>query len=188
MIKKFLFLLLIIILSPLFSFIILMIFICDGLPVFYLDKRIGYKGKLFTLYKFRTMVKITSNDDLHSLDRVTVLGNFLRKSSLDEIPQFFNILKGEMNLIGPRPLPQSYLSILDQEVPKRALRPPGLTGLAQVKGRNCLSWRQKFKYDNFYIEKQSVSLDALIIILTFKQVFQTHEINVNNKNTSKGLN
>lgn len=176
---------LLLLLSPLFICIYCLNLIFLGRPVIFKQIRPGYKNKLFTIYKFRTM-DIFQNKDIspHDQSRINLLGKFLRKFSLDEIPQIFNIVKGDMSFVGPRPLLEEYLSLYSQEQMQRHLVKPGITGLAQVSGRNSLSWIDKFKMDIRYVEKQSFWLDLKIIFLTFGKVLQSNGINSSKELTS----
>jgi len=140
----------------------------------FLQKRAGYLGKEITIYKFRTMnsQRDKMGNLLPDFLRITPFGAFLRKTSLDELPQLINVLEGSLSLVGPRPLICEYLSFYSPEQAKRHLVKPGITGLAQVKGRNALSWEEKFSYDIFYVKNLSFYLDLKILFLTiFKVIF-----------------
>lgn len=164
--------------SPLFFLIILVLFFTNKGDVFFTQTRVGYKLKLFKIYKFKTMSdEVTSTD----LQRLTKVGKFLRNTSLDELPQLFNMLVGDMSLVGPRPLLEQYIPLYSINQNKRHNVKPGITGLAQVKGRNILSWKNSLKYDSFYAQNISLLLDLIIIFKTFKAVFQTKNINVSNQ-------
>ena len=143
-----------------------------GSPVIFRQKRPGLNEKIFTMYKFRTMTDKKDKDGnlLPDSERLTKFGKFLRSTSLDEIPEFFNILKGDMSLIGPRPLLVKYLNRYSKEQLRRHNVRPGISGWAQVNGRNAISWEDKFKYDIEYVDKLSFLLDFKIIILTIKKV------------------
>ena len=146
---------------------------------FFIQKRPGFKGKVFSLYKFKTMR--TMFDDKGNLlsdnDRLTLVGRIIRTLSIDELPQLLNILKGEMSFIGPRPLLLEYLPLYSSEQMKRHNVIPGISGYAQVNGRNLISWKEKFKLDLYYVENQSFFLDLKILILTFKNVFTASGVN-----------
>ena len=146
---------------------------------FFIQKRPGLKGKVFSLYKFKTMR--TMFDDKGNLLtdslRLTLIGRIIRTLSIDELPQLFNILKGEMSFIGPRPLLLEYLPLYSSEQMKRHNVIPGISGYAQVNGRNLISWKEKFKLDLYYVENQSFFLDLKILILTFKNVLLAKGIN-----------
>ena len=137
------------VLLPLFFFISLLIFFYLGRPIFFCQNRIGINGHSFKMFKFRTMANVNLSDQslLSDFERLSPLGLFLRSSSLDEIPELINVIKGEMSLVGPRPLLLDYLPLYSQEQARRHSVYPGITGLAQVKGRNSLSWEDKFCLD-----------------------------------------
>lgn len=149
-----------------------------GSPVIFKQKRPGLNEKIFTMYKFRTMTdkKDENGNLLPDKDRLTKFGKFLRSTSLDEIPEFFNILKGDMSLIGPRPLLVKYLDRYSKEQSRRHEVRPGISGWAQVNGRNAISWEDKFKYDIEYADSLSFLLDLKIIILTIKKIFMREGI------------
>src|SRR5690625_1236087 len=139
-----------------------------GSPIIFKQKRPGLHGKPFYIYKFRTMTneKDESGQLLPNEERMTKLGNVLRKLSLDELPQLFNVLKGDISLVGPRPLLMEYLELYTPEQARRHDVKPGITGWAQVNGRNAISWEDKFKYDVWYVDNQSFWLDLKIIFMT----------------------
>ena len=143
-----------------------------GSPILFKQARPGLNNKIFQMYKFRTMTDKKDKDGnlLPDSDRLTKFGKFLRSTSLDEIPEFFNILKGDMSLIGPRPLLVKYLDRYSKEQLRRHGVRPGISGWAQVNGRNAISWEDKFKYDIEYVDNLSFLLDLKIIILTIKKV------------------
>ena len=152
-----------------------------GTP-FFKQIRPGKNGKLFTIYKFKTM-RDTRDDQGNLLpdnQRLTAIGKIVRKLSLDELPQLWNILKGEMSFVGPRPLLPEYLPLYNQEQQKRHWVKPGITGWAQVNGRNAISWQQKFEYDKWYVEHQSFKLDIKILFMTINKIFHTQEVNASN--------
>lgn len=144
-----------------------------GRPVFFCQRRAGLNGKPFKLIKFRTMTdeRNAEGDLLPDEERMLAAGRFLRSTSLDELPEFFNILRGDMSLVGPRPLPEIYVGRYSSEQRKRLNGRPGLTGLAQVNGRNAISWEKRFLLDVEYLERQSLWLDILILLKTFAAVF-----------------
>lgn len=152
--------------------------------------RIGKNNKPFYVYKFRSMIIQTERDGirLYDNDRILKCGKFLRKFSLDELPQILNILKGEMSFIGPRPLPVKYFDyITDDELKRHKVR-PGISGLAQVNGRNYLSWDKKFELDLYYVDNISFLIDAKIFILTLKSIFIKQDVTVYSKDqTIKSL-
>lgn len=149
-------------------------------PSLFKQRRIGKNNKEFIIYKFRTMKVATGENGkkLSDSERLTKVGNFLRKTSLDEIPQCINILKGEMSFIGPRPLPVIYLPYYTEEELKRHEVRPGISGLAQVNGRNTLQWEDRFKYDIEYINNISIGMDIKILIMTLQKVFKRENIQV----------
>jgi len=183
-------LVLLIIGSPVLIFIALAVYFSMGRPIFFKQKRPGKNCKLFTLIKFRTM-KVLSNsycDQSSDKDRITKIGSFLRRTSLDELPELLNVLSGEMSLVGPRPLLPEYLEKYDKEQIKRQTVRPGITGWAQINGRNSIEWEEKFKLDLWYIENQSFFLDLKIIFKTFKIVFTQRGVNQNNKLSMEKFN
>lgn len=151
-----------ILLLPLLILIIFLVLILDKKPVFFVQIRIGKNEKPFEILKLRTM---------NEAQKITFIGYFLRKYSLDELPQLINIIKGDMLLIGPRPLLPEYLPLYSPEQKKRHHVKPGLSGWSQIKGRNALSWQEKLALDIWYIENQSFWLDIKIIVLTIKKIF-----------------
>lgn len=153
---------------PLAALVALLVRLKMGSPIFFRQERAGFKGKSFYLIKFRTML----DGDAPDAERLTPFGRFLRASSLDELPEFLNILKGEMSLVGPRPLPVRYLPRYTAEQLHRHDVLPGLTGWAQVNGRNALDWETKFAYDLEYVRKHSLSFDLKILFLTAAQVLR----------------
>lgn len=144
-----------------------------GSPVLFKQQRPGLNGKVFTMYKFRSMTDAKDKDGklLSDEERLPRFGQLLRATSLDEIPEFFNILKGDMSLVGPRPLLVQYLERYNERQARRHEVRPGITGWAQVNGRNAISWEQKFEYDVEYVEKCSFLLDIKIIFMTIKKIF-----------------
>lgn len=160
-------------LLPVFTLLALLIRANLGAPVLFKQQRPGLKGKPFTMLKFRTMN--TSRDQSGALlpdqQRLTPLGQWLRAWSLDELPQFFNVFKGDLSLVGPRPLLMEYLPLYSHEQARRHEVRPGITGLAQVKGRNSLSWSEKFRWDVDYVDQVSFLLDTKILFWTIKSVF-----------------
>lgn len=161
-----------IILSPLIIIVALQIKRTLGSPVLFRQERPGLNGKPFTMIKFRTMRDAIDKDgnQLPDAERMTPLGNFLRSSSLDELPELWNVLKGEMSLVGPRPLLIEYLPLYNKEQYRRHEVRPGVTGWAQINGRNAISWVDKFKLDVWYVDNQSLWLDIKILFLTVKKV------------------
>ena len=149
-----------------------------GSPVLFKQDRPGLNEKIFKMYKFRTMTDEKDKNGilLSDAERLTKFGKFLRSTSLDEIPEFFNILRGDMSLIGPRPLLVEYLNYYTNNEKKRHNVRPGISGWAQVNGRNSLSWEEKFKYDIEYVEKLSFLFDFKIVFLTIKKVLKREDI------------
>ena len=170
---------LIILLSPLIVIISIIILLSLGFPIFFYQIRPGKDGKLFTIYKFRTMKILKDENDklLPDHSRFSKIGNFLRRSSLDEIPELFNVFKGEMSIVGPRPLMVSYLDLYDEFQSRRHEVLPGITGWAQINGRNKITWNEKFKLDIWYIDNWSLFLDLKILYLTLIKVILMKDIN-----------
>ncbi|MDY6826343.1 MAG: sugar transferase [Bacillota bacterium] len=172
-------LVLIILLLPLMLILAVLIYVKMGKPVFFTQQRPGLNGRPFRLYKFRTMRKIKAGEKELATDeeRLTGLGRFLRRFSLDELPQLFNVLKGELSFVGPRPLLMQYLERYTPAQVRRHEVKPGITGWAQVNGRNALSWEEKFKLDVWYVDHQSFLLDLKILALTVVKVLKAEGIN-----------
>ncbi|MEL3960605.1 sugar transferase [Lysinibacillus endophyticus] len=168
----------IVFLSPLFLLVSILVKTKLGSPIIFKQQRPGKNGEIFTLYKFRTMTneRDASGNLLPETIRLTNFGLLLRSTSLDELPQLFNILKGEMSLIGPRPLLVEYLELYNDHQKRRHEVRPGLTGLAQVSGRNYLSWEEKFNLDVEYIDNISLLNDLKILVLTIKKVVIREDI------------
>ncbi|OED59296.1 sugar transferase [Acholeplasma laidlawii] len=175
----------IIVLLPVIIIVAILVRIKLGGPVLFTQNRPGKNEKIFKLYKFRTMTSAKDKDGKLLPDevRLTKFGKFLRSTSLDELPGLFNILKGHMSIVGPRPLLVQYLPLYNEEQKKRHLVRPGLTGLAQVNGRNAISWDEKFKFDVKYVEKITFIGDIKIIILTAFKVIRRKDINSNTSAT-----
>lgn len=159
-------------LLPVFGIIILMVRLKLGSPVFFIQLRPGLNAKLFNMIKFRTMSDARGADGKLLSDdvRLSAFGRFLRSTSLDELPEFWNILKGEMSLVGPRPLLVEYLPLYTPEQAQRHAVRPGVTGWAQVNGRNAIDWDEKFMLDLWYVKNYSLWLDIKIIFMTIKKV------------------
>lgn len=172
-------LLAVIILSPVFLVIAVLVRIKLGKPVIFKQKRPGLNEKIFTLYKFRTMTneKDSSGNLLPDRERLTKFSRFLRSTSLDELPELINILKGDMSFVGPRPLLVQYLPLYNEHQRKRHNVKPGLSGWAQVSGRNAISWEEKFDLDVEYVNKVSFLFDLKIFFLTIKKVIMREGIN-----------
>ena len=167
-----------ILLSPVFILVAFLVRIKLGSPVFFRQRRPGLGGEPFTLLKFRTMTdaRDAQGNLLPDAERLTRFGQFLRSSSLDELPELINVLKRDMSLVGPRPLLMKYLGLYTPEQFRRHEVLPGITGWAQVNGRNALSWEQKFEMDVWYVEHQSFRLDARIAALTFLKIIRREGI------------
>lgn len=165
--------------APVYIAVSTLIWFKMGRPIFFRQLRPGYKGNIFCIYKFRTMTNEKNNmgELLPDDQRLIGLGKFIRSTSLDELPQLFNVLKGDMSFVGPRPLLVEYLDVYNREQKRRHDVKPGITGWAQVNGRNAISWEQKFKYDVWYVDNQSFLLDMQILWLTFLKVIKRHDIN-----------
>ncbi|SPT99441.1 putative phosphotransferase involved in extracellular matrix synthesis [Lysinibacillus capsici] len=166
-------LLLLIFLSPIILIVTFCIRFKLGSPAIFTQPRPGLNGKVFYVYKFRTMTdELDANGELlPDAQRLTSFGQFIRKLSLDELPQLWNVLKGDMSFVGPRPLLVEYLPLYNKRQARRHEVRPGITGWAQVNGRNAISWEQKFEYDVWYVDNQSFWLDIKILLLTIKKVF-----------------
>ncbi|TOJ75106.1 sugar transferase [Vibrio parahaemolyticus] len=166
-------------LFPVIVITALLIYFKLGTPILFTQKRPGLNGRVFNMYKFRSMTN--ESDDKGNLlpneKRKTKFGNKLRSTSLDELPGLFNVLKGDMSLVGPRPLLVEYLPLYDEEQARRHEVRPGITGWAQVNGRNAISWNEKFKLDVWYVDNQSLWLDIKILLLTVKKVLFKEGIN-----------
>ncbi|WP_289130272.1 sugar transferase [uncultured Clostridium sp.] len=168
-----------ILLSPFMLIIYLLVRINLGGPAFFLQERVGKDNKIFKMIKFRTMKNSTDKDGnlLSDNERLTKFGSFLRSFSIDELPELINILKGDMSLVGPRALLVQYLEYYNSEQIRRHDVLPGLTGWAQINGRNSITWCEKFKLDVWYVDNWSLWLDIKIFFLTFWKVFKREGIN-----------
>ena len=176
---------LIILFSPIYIVVSLLIFFKMGSPILFRQKRPGYKEEIFGIYKFRTMTneKDVDGNLLPDDKRLVGIGKFIRSTSLDELPQLFNVLKGDMSFVGPRPLLEEYLPLYNQKQKRRHDVKPGITGWAQVNGRNAISWEQKFDYDVWYVDNQSFWLDIKILWLTFLKVVKRSDISSSTSST-----
>jgi lipopolysaccharide/colanic/teichoic acid biosynthesis glycosyltransferase len=163
-----------VLLSPIFILVTLVLIIANRGKPYFLQKRPGKNEKIFTIIKFKTMNdrRDINGNLLPDAQRLTRIGSFVRKTSLDEIPQLINVLKGDISLIGPRPLLIEYLPLYSPEQARRHEMRPGITGWAQVNGRNAISWEQKFKLDVWYVDHQNIYLDIKILFLTIQKVFK----------------
>ena len=175
-------LLVLIVTSPILILITLLLFFSNKGKPFFFQLRPGKNDKIFKIIKFKTMndKKESEGNLLSDAKRLTKVGAFVRKTSLDEIPQLINVIKGDMSLIGPRPLLPEYLPLYNDFQKRRHEVKPGITGWAQVNGRNLISWQQKFEYDIWYVENISFLLDCKIVFLTIKKVFKREGISAEN--------
>lgn len=169
---------LIIVLSPVIILAGLSVLVLTGRPALFRQVRPGYKGRPFTIYKFRTMTDDTEKEGAQLADeeRLTGVGRFLRKFSLDELPQLFNVLKGDLSFVGPRPLLMEYIPLYSPEQARRHDVRPGITGLAQVKGRNAITWEERFNLDIWYVDHRSFRLDMKILAETVSTVISREGI------------
>jgi lipopolysaccharide/colanic/teichoic acid biosynthesis glycosyltransferase len=175
-------LILLILVVPILMVVTILIYFEMGNPTFFKQPRPGKDGHIFNFYKFRTMSNATdiNGDLLSDAQRLTALGQFLRKTSLDELPQLVNVLKGDMSFVGPRPLLVEYLDRYTPEQFRRHEVQPGITGWAQVNGRNSLSWEEKFRLDVWYVEHSTLLLDLKIVLLTILKVMKSEGISHSN--------
>lgn len=175
-----------ILLSPLYFYVAHKVKKNLGSPVLFRQVRPGLHGKPFEMIKFRSMKDAVDaqGNPLPDSERLTLFGKMLRSSSLDEMPELWNVIKGDMSIVGPRPLLMEYLPLYNQEQAKRHLVRPGMTGHAQVNGRNAISWEEKFKLDTWYVENQSVWLDFKIMLKTVKKVLAKDDINAEGEVTA----
>ena len=193
MIKRFfdflLSLVLLLILCPIYIVVVLLILFKIGRPVFFRQKRPGVSGKIFNIYKFRTMTveKDEGGELLPDEQRLTSVGMYIRSASLDELPQILNVLKGDMSFVGPRPLLIEYLSLYSEKQSRRHEVKPGITGWAQVNGRNAISWENKFELDIWYVDNISFTTDIKILLLTLRKVFISEGINQEGEATSESF-
>ena len=176
-----------ILISPLMGILALIIWLSEGTPIFFRQRRPGYRGQIFTNYKFRSMRELQDKQgrQLPDVERISTIGRFLRSTSLDELPELFNVLRGEMSLVGPRPLLVEYL---DRYTPEQARRHevfPGITGWAQVNGRNVITWEDKFRLDVWYVDHWSLWLDIKILALTLLKVIKREGISQLGEATTK---
>ena len=179
----------IIVLSPVMGVTAILVKKKLGSPVIFKQKRPGKDEKIFTMYKFRTMTdeRDEKGELLPDSIRVTKFGKMLRSTSLDELPELFNIFKGDMSVVGPRPLLVQYLPLYNEKQKRRHEVRPGLSGLAQVNGRNAITWDEKFKYDVEYVEKVSFALDVRIVLRTIIKAFRQEDINAGSEMTMEAF-
>ena len=176
--------------SPILLIIAILVRIKLGSPIFFRQARVGLNGEVFEMIKFRTMKDAYDAEGnlLPDEERLTAFGSFLRKSSLDELPELWNVLKGDMSLVGPRPLLVEYLPLYSERQMKRHQVRPGITGYAQVNGRNNISWGRKFELDVYYVENFSLWLDFKILCQTFMKVLRQTDINQEGNATVERFN
>lgn len=174
-------------LSPIFLVVTIALFFANNGKPFFFQKRPGKNERIFSIIKFKSMNDAKDKDGklLPDNDRLTAVGAFVRKTSLDELPQLLNVLKGDMSFVGPRPLLPEYLPLYNEEQQKRHNVKPGITGWAQVNGRNAISWQQKFALDVWYVKHQSFLLDLKILFLTVKKVFVSEGISQQGQATTE---
>ncbi|MEC4028774.1 sugar transferase [Myroides odoratimimus] len=177
-------------LSPIFLFVMIGLFFANQGKPFFFQARPGKGGLIFKIVKFKTMNDKTDSKGnlLSDAERLTPIGAFVRKTSLDEIPQLINVLKGDMSLIGPRPLLPQYLPLYNEKQKRRHEVKPGITGWAQVNGRNAISWNRKFELDVYYVDHISFALDVKIFFLTIKKVFVREGISQEGQVTAEAFN
>jgi len=179
-----------VILSPILLIVVILLGFANKGNPFFFQNRPGKDERIFKIIKFRTMTNERDENGilLPDADRLTGIGKFVRKTSIDEIPQLINVLMGDMSLIGPRPLLPEYLPIFNERQKKRHSVRPGITGWAQVNGRNAISWNKKFEYDVWYVENLSFTLDIKILFKTIKKVIIYEGINTQNMATTEPFN
>jgi lipopolysaccharide/colanic/teichoic acid biosynthesis glycosyltransferase len=175
--------------SPILIFSVIALSVVNSGTPFFVQRRPGIGGRIFKIVKLKTMTdeRDASGDLLPDADRLTFIGRIVRKTSLDEIPQLFNVLIGTMSLVGPRPLLPSYLELYSEDQARRHDVKPGITGWAQVNGRNSISWEKKFELDVWYVDNQTFILDVRILILTVKKVFLREGINSSGQATTESF-
>ena len=183
-------LLILVLLSPAIAAILMLMFIFMKRPLFFKQERPGKDGETFTIYKLRTMSdeRDEAGELLPDEERLHGLGKLIRSLSLDELPQLINVLRGEMSFIGPRPLLNEYLTLYNEEQKRRHDVKPGITGWAQVNGRNDISWKKKFEYDLFYVDNVSFLLDVKIVWMTIQKIIKREGISSPNHVTAEKFN
>jgi lipopolysaccharide/colanic/teichoic acid biosynthesis glycosyltransferase len=174
-----------IVMSPVIAITAVFIVLDVGYPIFFTQIRPGYRGNLFKIYKFRSMKDVVSKKGIQrpDIERLTVFGMFIRSTSIDELPSLWNVLMGDMSLVGPRPLLVEYLPLYSKEQARRHDVKPGITGWAQVNGRNTLSWRERFELDIWYVDNHTLFLDLKILLMTVKKVLFREDIAENGQVT-----
>lgn len=177
-------------LSPILVIVAILVRIKLGSPIFFTQNRVGKDGKIFKMIKFRTMLDATDKwgEPLPDEERLTSFGKLLRSTSLDELPELINVLKGDMSLVGPRPLLIEYTNLYSEEQFRRHEVRPGITGWAQVNGRNTLAWNERFKMDVYYVDKQNLLLDVKILFLTISKVLKRDGISQEGHATMEKFN
>lgn len=172
-------LIILVVLSPVILLTTLLLFIANNGKPFFFQQRPGMHGRIFRIVKFKTMndKKDAQGNLLPDADRLTLIGKIVRKTSLDELPQLINVLKGDMSLVGPRPLLVEYLPLYNAQQARRHDVKPGITGWAQVNGRNSISWEDKFRHDVYYVDHVSLALDVRILFMTVAKVFRAKGVN-----------
>ncbi len=177
-------------LSPIFLFVMIGLYFANQGKPFFFQERPGMNEKIFKIIKFKTMndQKDANGNLLSDAERLTPIGAFVRKTSLDEIPQLINVLKGDMSLIGPRPLLPQYVPLYNEQQKRRHEVRPGITGWAQVNGRNAISWKKKFELDVWYVDHLTFALDLKIFFLTIKKVFIREGISAEGQATTEAFN
>jgi lipopolysaccharide/colanic/teichoic acid biosynthesis glycosyltransferase len=176
--------------APVIFVVAFLVYIKLGTPILFKQKRIGRGGRIFKMYKFRTMLDFRDSRGnlLSDEERLSTFGRVLRSTSLDELPELINVLKGDMSLVGPRPLLIDYLSLYSEEQMKRHDVLPGITGWAQINGRNEITWQQKFQYDLWYVKNRSFNLDIKIIFMTIRKVLKREGIYARGRETVERFN
>lgn len=179
----------VVLLLPIFLIISILVILMLGRPILFCQERPGLNGTIFKMYKFRSMLNANSNGSLENVKtdsvRLTQFGMWLRATSLDELPGLWNVIKGEMSLVGPRPLLVEYLPLYSKEQARRHEVKPGITGWAQINGRNNISWDEKFKLDVWYVDNMSLALDLKILFKTFLKVIKKSDITSTDSATTK---
>jgi lipopolysaccharide/colanic/teichoic acid biosynthesis glycosyltransferase len=177
----------IIIFSPVMLIVCILVYVNLGRPIIFTQLRPGKNNKLFKMFKFRSMKDSYNKEGkiLKDFERINAFGIFLRSTSLDELPELWNVIKGDMSLVGPRPLLSEYIPLYSKRQIRRHLVKPGITGWAQVNGRNSISWPKKFDYDLWYVDNQSLMLDIKILFLTLKNVIKQANISSRDSITTK---
>lgn len=177
-------------LSPILVIVAILVRIKLGSPIFFTQDRVGKDGKVFKMIKFRTMLDATDKwgEPLPDSERITSFGKLLRSTSLDELPELINVLKGDMSLVGPRPLLVEYIPNYSKEQWRRHNVKPGITGWAQINGRNCITWTRKFELDVWYVDNASIFMDIKILFMTILKVLKRDDINQSEEITMEWFN